>query len=216
MLYLGVIIDIIKNKSFTGLYLFSYLFIYSVMNMYGGGARYLIPILPFILFYPFFFIRDMFLLKKKRIEEGAVFQIIALLFLVFYIRNAIPYLKYHIKENHRPLFSGTFIKHMGNPDEQDLSLWLKTNTENSVICLSENFKIDCLISERKFYNLPYINDQRFILNYIKSKKVSYVIMVNNSPRVKRFLLPVIMNNKNLFEPLIEKKHASLFKVKERE
>jgi len=208
----GVVFDAVRRNGFRGMYVVFFLIIFGVMNMYGGKTRHLLPIAPFIFAYPVVFLKEVFRLRKIKIERSAVFKTIACIYLVFYMFHVPSKFDALIRKNHRPLFPGSFIK-WRNADEQELALWLKKNTETSAVCLSEKHLIDGLISERLFHDYPYTGDQERLLKYIGKKGISYILVDNTYDKVRRFLIPVISDHAGLFEIVAAKKGASLYRVK---
>lgn len=210
--YAGAIIEAFKEKSFLGVYMSFYLAIYILMDPHAGN-RFLIPVIPFIFYYSWYFLKGAFRAFNIDIEKSALFRIALVFLVIIYITNACPAVERDIMYNHSPVFPGSMVKYASNFDEQGIDLWLKRYAGNDSVCMSERAEIDRFLSGKKFLRFPYTGDAGRMRGYIEQNKVDYIVIDKKSPQVKRFLAPVLTGDKEDFELMIDKRGASLYRVK---
>jgi len=211
LFWAGVMYDIAKRNRFRGLYILFYLIIFGLMNM-KGGTRYLVPILPFIFAYPVFFVKEMFQSKRILMKKHWFFKAAVAVGIALYMLPVPARFVGTIRSSHRPTFAESPILWRCNRDEQELALWLKKNTDASVACLSDKSLVHGTISERRFHTFPFTKKRNRILRTVRRLNIDYLLVDYKSSKVKRFLMPVIRRHEDVFEILIARKKAGLYKV----
>ena len=186
---LGVWIVFKKNKYCTFQYYFLIYFLFlSLANhrITGGGIRYLVPILPFVFFYFFVTLRELFLFifKKKHVY---FFFSIMILDLVFNLSLL------HLR---RPSY-GTLPPSWRNFIA--IHRWINENIEDKKsIIVSRKYTFTSFFTGHKSIIYPYTFDVERIKEEIKKYKAKYIIIDSFSWQTKVYLLPFIYKyRKNL-------------------
>lgn len=167
------------------------------------GARYLIPLLPFLLYYLFFGIKS--LVKRESIFKGAVYLIISI--------NIAGGIKEIIRERNNPYLSEerSFISAVD---------WLKNNVPaESVILSRRNNFVYMYTHGLRGLKLLITADTRRQCNYIMDNKVDYIVIDRNKiyrDDARDYLLPLVRDYPDSFELVYlsqEKPETWVYKVK---
>ena len=166
------------------------------------GARYLVPLLPFLLYYLFFGIKS--LVRRESFSKGAVYLIIFL--------NIAGGIKEIIRERNNPylLEERSFISAVD---------WLKNNApRKSVILSRRNNFVYMYTNGLRGLKLLVTTDTRRQYNYIMDNKVDYIVIDRNKiyrDDASDYLLPLVRDYPDSFEMAYlshEKPETSVYKV----
>lgn len=166
------------------------------------GARYLVPLLPFLLYYLFFGIKS--LVKRESIFKGVVYLTIFL--------NIAGCIKEIIRERSSPYLpqERSFISAVD---------WLKNNVPaESVILSRRNNFVYMYTHGLRGLKLLITADTRRQYNYIMDNKVDYIVIDQNKisrDDARDYFLPLVRDYPNSFEMVYlsrEKPQTWVYKV----
>ncbi len=150
------------------------------------GSRYLIPLLPFLLYYLFFGIKS--LVKRESIFKGVIYLIISI--------NIAGGIKEIIRERNDPYL----------PEERSFISavdWLKNNApRKSVIVSRRNNFVYMYTNGLRGLKLLITTDTRRQYNYIMDNKVDYIVIDRNKiyrDDARDYLLPLVRDYPDSFE-----------------
>jgi len=179
--FIGYVKKFILRRDILEFYFLIYCFIY--MIWVWAEVRYLVPILPIILFYFIFGLEQVFRYKK-----GIIVSFIVILMVC---SNIIGNIKMY---NQRKEYPPEYWK-----GSSEVAQWVKENTpKESLIVCRKPYLFHCFTG-RKTIGYEFTKDISRILNDFKEGKIDFVLLDLNDGMNNVYLKPVIDNYHNRFE-----------------
>lgn len=170
------------------------------------GVRYLLPVLPFMLFYFIIGLQKVLNFLPKR-SYSICFSIIICIFLIFSARNLAKIPKSpQINSENVPVNVKNFFL---------LQDWIKTNLPDKGIILSRKPAVTFLYTDHKAVGYPYTSDTEKIWQQIQKDDVKYIIVDEFSKETYFYLSPLLYKYKNKFKLLYRIGETGLLEIKER-
>jgi 4-amino-4-deoxy-L-arabinose transferase-like glycosyltransferase len=224
----GFIYCLIRWRGIFEYYVFFYVLTYILWTSLQG-TRFLVPIIPFILYYlvrALWLIPDSlsFLIKRLVAGEGRTrgsplrasiwggcqvwvgrFTLAALAALLIYCNwssdvNTIR------KEHRKPYYTGStanFLKAIG---------WIKENTSPDAMIVSDRAPWVHMLSDRKALTFPWVGNTREVMASIRRNSANYVIVSPVGGYALKFLLPVLNENPGSFLKVYESGDCAVYRV----
>lgn len=177
-----------------------------LFNDFIEGVRYLLPILPFIIFYfvvGFFKALD-FLAKRSYRVYFAVFMCIFFIFNIFNL-SVLPNSSQLGPEN-LPVSFGNFVS---------LHDWIKSNLHDKGNILSRKPTITYLFTDHKSVVYPFTSNPDKIWEAVSKDNIKYIIADEFSRETYYYLLPFLYKYKDKLKLLYRIGETGLFEIKQR-
>lgn len=193
----------IKEKGFRFFDLYALVYLCFYLSWTHHGARYLVPILPFLSYYLFFGIKT--LIRRESVSRAVVYLIVAF--------NIAGCVKEIVRERNSPYL----------PEERSFISavdWLKRNAPSKSIILSRRNNF-VYIYTQGLRGLKLLRDKDATkqYGYIMDNKVDYVVIDQNKiyrDDARDYLLPLVRDYPDTFEMVYlspEKPQTWVYKVK---
>ena len=211
---LGLVISLKSQSTVAALYTAIYL---SLIVAFQGeaGARYFVPILPFLFYYSFLGLR-WFVQTLAKFTAPAIPRLIsvgAVCYLIAYLCFGLLYMVRAIPEEHKSPFGVYSIKYKYNYDTQRLAMWLKDHSAQDDSYLTQHADMMDIMTQRKGYNFPFSQNPQKLLEFLREKEIRYVLADNKKWEVQKYLLPAIKAFPDEFNLIRDEKSASLYQFK---
>lgn len=216
VLFIIGFIVVIKRKTFGlwGLYFIFFIGITFSWPQVWSGDRFLIPIVPFLIYYFFIGLRNFAQwLRFKSLSLIAVFLmiILALSDSIKKIPNNLSNLIAYLKGN----------KYAGYPlDWQryfETLNWIKDNTEKDAIVVSRKPEFTYLLGQRKSFLYRYSSDPQKLINDFYEKKANYLLFDSFywTGTTRKYIGPVLQRYPDKFELVYKSPQPEMyvFKIK---
>lgn len=190
----GVIKSYFKHRSILEYYFIVYLAIVMLWNW--QSIRFLIPIIPLILYY--------FVIGLKSIKiNKKIFHIIIIFILAVSLIGSV----FEVTRQHKDPYYGEDWE-----DLYQMGLWVKENIPENSILLSRKPAMVYLWSGEQTFGYPY-NSKTY--QFIIDNKINYIILDSFkwTETTKNFLKPVIEQNKEDFKLIHQIGETKLYKFK---
>jgi len=183
LLLVGFVWHLVKHRDILSLYMFFYLGILILWPQVWSGGRFLVPIVPFLLYFLVFLIKQVGEIFSRYIlqKQGNVLLGAGLLLLVlFHVKNVYQYQDF--MANYPPDWANYF----------EAAEWAKENTPEDCIIADRKAELFCTTANRKAGGFLRITDHYELINDMVKKDVDYVILASIPyADYSRFLLPAI-------------------------
>ncbi|MFC1718783.1 hypothetical protein ACFL6S_34345, partial [Candidatus Poribacteria bacterium] len=197
LLLCGFVYCLIKRRGIFEYYVFFYVLVYIIWTSLQGH-RFLVPIIPFIFYY---LTRALWLIpyvlgllvKKLRDKYRILGERIILAGLVV----AIVYCNWSSDvntirgERRKPYYTGSMANFLNAID------WVKKNTDPDSVIVSGRAPYVYMLSERKAFSPPWVNNSEEVMASVRRNNTSYII---DSPPLlsSKFISPLLQENQDSF------------------
>ena len=172
----------------------------------SAGARFIVPIIPFIFYYFIIGMREIsrFVKGKEDLKKGLLIFLIALLLFV------------NIKET---VLLATNKEDLHGYSQKQLEgflgmvKWVKENTQENAIFASSADSPIYLYFGRRTIEIPLLTETGQLMNIINTTNVNYAIIISTVPYTKYFLQPLINRNLDRFIEVYRKNDNAIYQVK---
>ena len=174
----------LRRRSILEYYIFIYFCVLLLFNWYD--IRYLVPILPFIMYY--------FLWAARRTIPKKLFVAAACLMLIFNLAFSTVSGKAHKLRSR---------EHTGASKEYyEAAMWLKNNHKDAAIMCSQS-QIVRFWTNQKTAPFPFSTDDREIMKVIDKNSIDFVIAdsFQFAGKTEKFLKPAIQKNDERFKKI---------------
>ena len=219
ILLCGFIYCLIKWRGVFEYYVFFYVLVYITWTSLQG-TRFLVPIIPFIFYY---LIRALWLIPDGlstliiRLVAGrhiwkdgyriwAERIILASLILISVYWNWSSDVDIISEEHRKPYYTGSvanFLEAIG---------WIKENTPLDTVIVSDRAPWVYMLSDRKTFTFPWINNAEEVMASIRKNNADYVILSPVGGYALKFLSPVLKKRPSSFLSTYEKGDCTIYKV----
>ncbi|MBD3182339.1 hypothetical protein GF312_08610 [Candidatus Poribacteria bacterium] len=209
----GFVYCLIRYRDVFEYYVFFYILTYILWTSLQGH-RFLVPMIPFIFYY---FVKAVLIIphvlrliiNKIKPSEHVWFIIkstlvVLMAFLAIYLnfeadRNIIK------AERIKPYYTGTLAEFLNSLE------WIKDNTSPDTVIISGRSPWVYMITERKTFTPPWVNNIQEVAQSIEENKANYVI---SSPAVysSQFLTPLIQQKPEMFDKVHQIGSCVIYKV----
>jgi len=214
LLLLGVIALVIVAGFGLSFFSRKYIFDCYVLCYFGilfltsaREPRYLVPVLPFIIYYFITGIEWLF----KRVSPLTIRSYhvpMSIFFIIYFIgSNIFTDVKIVMSQHKTPFYSEEVQNY------RDAIFWLKDNTSKESKIIGIRPPNVVLLSGRWCVSFPWVKDQYMILDFINRVEAEYIFVSPATLNKQRFMLPVLTDNPNLFQLLYSKGEAKVYQVK---
>jgi len=172
----------------------------------SAGARFIVPIIPFIFYYFFFGIKELSRLIKGReiLRKRLLIATISLLFIL----NIKESILFAVNKERLHSYSQKQLK-----DFLETVKWVKENTPENAIFASYVDSPMYFYFGRKTKVIPPLADTHEIMNTINSNKIDYIVIIPVIHEVKYYLQPTLRENLNRFIEIYHKNGNVIYQVK---
>jgi len=172
----------------------------------SAGARFIVPIIPFIFYYFFFGIKELSRLIKGReiLRKRLLIATISLLFIL----NIKESILFAVNKERLHSYSQKQLK-----DFLETVKWVKENTPENAIFASYVDSPMYFYFGRKTKVIPPLADTHEIMNTINSNKIDYIVIIPVIHEVKYYLQPTLRENLNKFIEIYHKNGNVIYQVK---
>lgn len=182
------------------------LFLWSFKGIFSEGIRYLLPALPFILFYFIIGFLKFLRFLTKRLYSGFLSAFVCI-FLVFNLLNLIAIPKSsQINLNSLPVSFRNFVL---------LHEWINKNLTGKGVILSRKPSITFLYTGHKAVIFPYTSDSERIWKETAKDSVQYIIVDEFSGETYYYLSPVLYKYRDRLKLLYRIGNTGLFEIRQR-
>ncbi len=205
----GYLFSVIRHRSVIEYYTFFYLLTY-ILWPARQGTRFLVPIIPFLFYYLFGFLKQIIRLlifsvrqwtnRRQFIEITGIFALTGIFILLNFHEN----IQLIQDERYRPYYRG------GRPDVlADFVQWFRANTPDDTVIVSTNPASVQLFFEklapkhrtgRKTFGFAWIDHPAEVLQAMDELSTDYVISVP-SGKAATYLHPVLHKYPDRFEAI---------------
>ncbi|MBU2436477.1 MAG: glycosyltransferase family 39 protein [Candidatus Omnitrophica bacterium] len=202
LLFLGVRFKFRQNKTCVFHYYFLlYIFFIIFWHFYnlGEAMRYVLPILPFMIFYFFTALKKILSYLPQKISFFAFCSLLSALFIFNILalpieKNTYQNLSPHLK---------SFIS---------LHRWMKENLPKGGTIISRKPTVTYLYTNHKAICFPYTSNPEQIWSEVLKNNIEYIIVDEISPETYDYLLPFLYEYKDKFKLLKAIEKTGLFEV----
>ena len=170
------------------------------------GIRFILPIIPLLLFLSITGV--LFIIRKlsKRLSENKIYWNKAPLFCLFlipYFSPNISQLNQNAKSNYPESFADYF----------ELALWCNENLpENAIICTRKP-ELFYLYAHRKVNGYPFIDNTNDFFSYLKNEHITHVVADDlGFKSMNKYMVPAINNNLENFRKIKSQNKTNLWQV----
>ncbi|MDH5684067.1 MAG: glycosyltransferase family 39 protein [candidate division WOR-3 bacterium] len=205
------LVNIIKKKSIGvwEIYLVIFMVITLSWPQVWSGDRFLIPILPFLIYYIFVGLSQFSQFVKFKVLTQIILGLMIILALVDSVKKIPPNLA-----NLSAYLNGD--KYAGYPmDWQryfETLKWIKENTENDAIVVSRKPPFTYLLGQRKSFLFLFSNDVDQIISDFYQKKASYILFDSFywSGTTRKYIGPLLQARPDKFELLYKSQPPEMY------
>jgi len=206
---IGFLSNIISRLKIFDLYILIYFVILLVWSY--REFRYLLPVIPFLIHY---FIAGLIsinshllsLIKIKYLEMSTLRILLIVFFTNFLISTG--YSDYKIVRQQRA--SQYYLQ----SDQNFLNAiqWIKENTNEQGKIVSVWAPWVVLLAERWAVTFPWVEDEEYLMNFLKSVGAQYLVLAPRLNNDQRFFLPVVHSHPGFFQKKFISDQAIVYEI----
>jgi hypothetical protein len=203
LVFLGFLFEFRKNKGCVFQFYFLLYFFLIVFWPFREGVRFILPILPFIIFYFFAGLTAIFGFLNRRVSLAA-FSFFVCLLLVFNLINLL-----HLAKN-----SPSGLADLSTPEQNFVKLndWIKTNLRDGAFIISRKPTLTYFYTGHKATCYPFTMNPQEIWQYVEKESFRYIIIDEFSRESYYYLAPFIQKYKDRLKLLKRIGDTGVFEV----
>ncbi len=203
LIFMGFFLEFRKNKGCVFQYYFLLYFLLIVFWPFREGMRFILPILPFIIFYFFSGLMAIFSRLSRRVSL-ALFSFFVCLLLFFNLANLL-----HSTRN-----LPTGLDSLPAPLQNFINLnnWVKFNLSDNAYIVSRKPTLTYFYTGHKSTCYPFSLNPQEIWQYIEKGNFRYIIIDEFSRESYYYLVPFIQKYKGRLKPLKRIGNTGIFEV----
>lgn len=200
-----------KAKVFIALYMLAFFGLLILWPHVWYGTRFLVPLIPLILFLAVFGISEFLKIVKLKFFRKLQQYIPSVLFILLLLVWSCCYGYYSInklRDNAEGVYSNNYQNYF------DLAEWVNKNTpENSITCARKD-GLFYLFSRKHVTGYKNTDDREAQIEFLKRKNVDYVVVEQlGYSSTSKYLVPAIDRYPNKFKVIKELKHPNTYLMK---
>lgn len=188
----GFILKIRRSLTFIELYTFFFLAVCIVWPQMWSGMRFLIPVVPFLIYYFLVGLWGVAARKIVRLTPVVSRSLVWLVF-IFMVASSLSAL---VWASERPL--------RYPPEWQNyfsVAQWCREHTPEGNVFVARKPSLFYLHARRQVLNYPYTSDTKEMMAFLAGNRVDYVILdgFTWTGTTAQYLAPAVMKNKDKFQ-----------------
>lgn len=182
-------------------YLIFYISMLLLLNMKGEAIRYLLPLVPFFIYFFLVALINIGYIFQKKIIKYFVFFIIFILFILAGLHD------YHNFK--RPIYSE--MPKVAR-DFIELHYWVKENIPKTEIIVFRKPTFTYFYSDHPSIGYPFTKDNQAIYQFMKEKGLCYLLFDGFYNETREYLIPFLRKYKDKFIILYHQSRAAVLKI----
>jgi len=184
----GVCCDFFGNRSRLLPSYFIFYFLLTVLWPFKEGVRFLVPILPFFVYYIFIALKSLTSFLKSQMIARYIFYVPAIFIIFFSNTPAFPIKQYAYQDLSKELKN--FIA---------LHLWIKNNIPANSIIAGRKPTLTYFYTGRQALDYPFTLNDEEMKQFFVDNHVDYVIIDEFSQETRSYLLPFLKKYNRSFK-----------------